>query len=161
MASGAGPHFKCGRQRKIPVLFHSPTILAPVIQDVYQLTPAQTNYFPRANTHAQGTLPLHGRHPTRPIFMSGQYRHHMTTSASHPIQGAPPVRLRRPSHNAASNQTQSAPLSPPSGRRTMWWPSHWSRILIQSRLRNRAIRLGRHRPGRAHRRLTKSLVPKT
>ncbi len=41
--------------------------MAPAIRDVCEFTPARTNIFPRANTHGQEALPLHGRHPTRPI----------------------------------------------------------------------------------------------
>jgi len=42
-------------------------ILAPAIQDVCHMTPAMTKFFPQTNTTRQGTLPEHGRHPTRPI----------------------------------------------------------------------------------------------
>ena len=42
-------------------------ILAPSIQDVCQMTPALTKFFPRTNANSQGALLHHGHHPTRPI----------------------------------------------------------------------------------------------
>jgi hypothetical protein len=162
MASGAGPYLKCVRQRKISRLFHTPTDLGPCHTRRVSIDPGTDQLLP-AGKHTRSrytTLawtPSDAPHPC----MSGQYRHHMATSASHPTQGKLPMRPRRPNHNAASNSTPTAPLLLPSGRRTMWWPSHWSRVLTQSRLRNRAIRLGRHRPGRANRCHTKSYFLKT
>jgi len=46
-------------------MIHKITALA--IQDVCQMTPELTKFFPRTNTNSQGALSHHGRHPTRPI----------------------------------------------------------------------------------------------
>jgi hypothetical protein len=42
-------------------------ILAPAIQGVCHMSPAQTKFFPRTNAARSGALSQQGRHPTRPI----------------------------------------------------------------------------------------------